>query len=74
MTYNKEIEEAFLAFEALKNARNLDGKIAVLHANEENAVMKNLLQYTYNTFKQYYIKQISATIPASDRERGRAGM
>lgn len=65
MTYNKEIEEAFLAFEALKNARNLDGKIAVLHANEENAVMKNLLQYTYNTFKQYYIKQISATIPAS---------
>lgn len=65
MTYPKEIEEAFKAFGEVKEAKSLDAKVAVLHAYEDNSVMKTLLWQTYNTFRQYYIKQIPAAAPAN---------
>lgn len=64
MIYRKEIEEAFHAFTAVKEVKNLDGKIAVLRKYDENSVLKNLLWQTYNTFRQYYIKQIPSVTSA----------
>lgn len=64
MAYVREIEEAFKAFMAVKEEKNLDGKVTVLHTYEENSVLKNLLWQTYNTFRQYYIKQMPVEAPA----------
>lgn len=64
MTYPREIEEAFEAFGRVKEAKSLDSKVAVLRQQEDNTVMKNLLWQTYNTFRQYYIKQVPA-VPAA---------
>lgn len=65
MIYIKEIKEAFDTFTAVKEARNLDSKITVLHTYEGNSVFKNLLWQTYNTFRQYYIKQVPVVTPAA---------
>lgn len=66
MTYIKEIDEAFEVFTKIKEAKNLNSKIAVLRTYEENIILRNLLWQTYNTFRQYYIKQIPV-VPASER-------
>ena len=53
-----EIEEAFSALEALEGTASTNKKAAILSAEEGNLVLKTLLYYAFNTFKQYYIKQI----------------
>lgn len=53
-----EIREAFSILSELKNERSTKAKEFLLSVNEKNQVLKTLLYYAFNTFKQYYIKQV----------------
>lgn len=53
-----EIEEAFIALEELEETTSTNTKAAILAAYQENLVLKTLFYYAFNSFKQYYIKQI----------------
>lgn len=59
-----EIREAFDVLSAIENERSLNAKMDILRKYNGNTVLHNLLYYTFNTFKQYYIKQIPETAPA----------
>lgn len=61
----KEIELAFAALEAVGKDRSTKGKTAILTANRDNQVLKMLLYHAFNSFLQYYIKQIPVVEPAS---------
>lgn len=60
-----EIREAFMALDMVKADNSLNGKIETLMKYENNSVLKTLLYYALNTFKQYYIKQIPNVEPAA---------
>lgn len=61
----KEIELAFRALEEMKKDNSAKGKAAILKANADNIVLKILLYYAFDSFLQYYIKQIPDVAPAS---------
>ncbi len=52
------IEEAFMAFNDVSSRNNANEKISTLASYGKNPVVKELLYYTFNSFLQYYIKQI----------------
>lgn len=55
-TYPAMIEEAFDTLTAIENDRSAKGKDALLKGHKDNEVLRNLLYYAFNTFKQYYVK------------------
>lgn len=59
-----EIREAFTALEELKNERSTNGKNALLEKYDGNRILKILFYYAFNSFKQYYIKQVPSPEPA----------
>ena len=59
----QEIEAAFNALEKIKSEISTNGKVAVLKANGDNQALRTLLYYAFNSFKQYYIKQIPTVKP-----------
>ena len=61
---DKEIEMAFEVLDKIKADSSVKGKTALLQANNDNQVLRNLLYYAFNSFLQYYIKQIPAVEPA----------
>ena len=61
----REIKLAFAALESIKADKSTKGKTAVLLENKDNNVLRNLLYYAFNTFLQYYIKQIPVVEPAN---------
>lgn len=61
----EEIREAFTALEALKAESSTTAKNTILQHYEENRALKTLLYYAFNTFKQYYIKQVPNPEPAA---------
>lgn len=61
----REIELAFAALESIKADKSTKGKTAILLENKDNNVLRNLLYYAFNTFLQYYIKQIPVVEPAN---------
>lgn len=59
-----EIAGAFQALWQLKEEKSTKEKTATLIENESNHVLKTLFYYAFNTFKQYYIKQVPQPEPA----------
>lgn len=59
-----EIREAFTALEELKNERSTNEKNALLEKYDGNRILKILFYYAFNSFKQYYIKQVPTPEPA----------
>lgn len=53
-----EIREAFMALSTIENEKSTNGKTEILKRYESNTVLRTLLYYAFNTFLQYYIKQI----------------
>lgn len=60
-----EIENAFFALRQIEKSASKNEKDDLLIRYEDNTVLKALLYYTYNSFKQYYIKQIPDVEPAN---------
>lgn len=58
------IEDAFNIFCTVAEASNGNEKIRLL-GSYENPVMKELLSYTFNSFYQYYIKQLPSPTPVA---------
>ena len=56
--------DAFHALDLIEKERSSNAKIEILRLHEENLVLKTLLYDAFNTFRQYYIKQIPAIEPA----------
>lgn len=61
----QEIETAFRALELIKAEKSTKGKAAVLAVHENNRALRTILYYAFNTFLQYYIKQIPSVEPAA---------
>ena len=59
-----EIKEAFAALSQIEKEKSSKGKNDILVKNENNTVLKALFYYAFNTFKQYYIKQVPTVEPA----------
>ena len=59
-----EIREAFKALSEIEKEKSSKEKDALLIKYESNAALKALFYYAFNTFKQYYIKQIPEVAPA----------
>lgn len=59
-----EIREAFHFLGELRDEHSTNGKTAILVTAESNQVLKALFYYAFNTFKQYYIKQVPQPEPA----------
>ncbi len=59
------IEAAFLALTETTEKTNGNEKIRFLASHNDNPVLKELLFYTFNSFYQYYIKQIPAPTAAA---------
>ena len=59
-----EIREAFDILTTLKQERSTKAKEWTLQMHGDNQVLKTLLYYAFNTFKQYYIKQVPSPEPA----------
>lgn len=53
-----EIREAFFALTCLENETSTNGKMAILEKYKDNSVLRTLLFYAFNSFKQYYIKMV----------------
>lgn len=56
--YTREIIEAFNILNETGKASGLKEKVALLKAGAGNHVLKELLYYTFNSFLQYYVKQL----------------
>lgn len=64
-TYTEnEIDIAFAVLEKIKNNTSSKGKTALLNMYIGNKVLRTLLYYAFNSFLQYYIKQIPSSMPA----------
>lgn len=59
-----EIKDAFNALEAIEKEKSSKAKNEILLKHESNTVLKTLFYYAFNTFKQYYIKQLPIVEPA----------
>lgn len=61
--YTREIIEAFNILSEAGKAPGLKEKVALLKAGSGNHVLKDLLYYTFNSFLQYYVKQLPDVRP-----------
>lgn len=61
--YTREIIEAFNILNGTGKASGLKEKVALLKAGAGNHVLKELLYYTFNSFLQYYVKQLPDVHP-----------
>lgn len=65
LTYTeKEIELAFAALRQVKSETSTNNKVNILKANSDNKALQSMLYNTFNSFKQYYIKQLPDVTPA----------
>lgn len=61
--YTREIIEAFNILSEAGRTPGLKEKVALLKAGGSNHVLKELLYYTFNSFLQYYVKQLPDVRP-----------
>lgn len=64
--YAREIESAFAVLNLVKSASSTKEKVNILKEHEGNNALQTLLFYAFNSFKQYYVKQLPEITPAGD--------
>lgn len=62
----REIESAFVVLGLVRRAASTKEKIDILKQHDGNNALQTLLFYAFNSFKQYYVKQIPEITPAGD--------
>lgn len=61
--YAREIEAAFRALGEVSSASGTKEKVNIPKANEDNNALQTILYFAFNSFKQYYVKQLTPTNP-----------
>lgn len=64
--YAREIESAFAVLDLVRSASSTNAKVNILKEHEGNNALQTLLFYAFNSFKQYYVKQLPEITPAGD--------
>lgn len=61
--YAREIESAFGVLSEVSKASGTKEKVNILKANGDNNALQTILYFAFNSFKQYYVKQLVSINP-----------